>query len=311
MKRYLSTLFLLLLISCGISCNKKPYDPAQDPDKKKPAVEQPSDGGNQSEGEEDPSEGEETGDVVTAPPASLTQWLNYKESPLDPWYKKYVNCDGLPVLSSAAVSDEALLQACYIAREMLRKHPEAREEMIRCHFRIGVVGYKENITDLPECSVMPIWWPDTDWNERGRGYGATLALPVMSIGEENLIKIPNFQERYWSESIMVHEFAHNVDFAMRRVDSKFKKDLEEAFSKAKQEGLWKNTYSMENSEEYFAEGAQAWYDTCRMQVPKTGGTGTMKLKTREQLKEYDRRLYDICAYAFPEEKLKGYHFDYE
>ncbi len=296
----------MLLISCGISCNKKPYDPAQDPNRREPAVEQPSDGGNQSD-----SDGETHDDVVTAPPADLTQWLNYKESPLDPWYKKYVDCDGLPVLSSAAVSDDALLQACYIAREMLRKHPEARQEMINCHFRIGVVGYKENITDLPECSVMPIWWPGTDWNARGRGYGATLALPVMSIGEENLIKIPNFQERYYSESIMVHEFAHNVDFAMRRVDSKFKADILSAFQNAQKTGLWKGTYSMENSEEYFAEGAQAWYDTCRMEVPNMNGTGTMKLKTREQLKAYDKMLYDLCAYTFPEEKLKGYHFDFE
>lgn len=289
----------LMVLSCGTACNKGAYDPAKDPDKGKPSVGQL------------PGGSEEGRDVVTAPPASLTQWLDYKESPLDSWYKKYVSCDGLPVVSSGAVSDEALLQACYIAREMLRKHPEAREEMIKCHFRIGVVGYKENITDLPECSVMPIWWPGTDWNARGRGYGATLALPVMSIGEENLVKIPNFQERYWSESIMVHEFAHNVDFAMRRVDQKFKSDLESAFMKAKNEGLWKDTYSMSNSEEYFAEGAQAWYDTCRMEVPALSGNGKMKIKTRAELKVYDPRLYEICSYTFPEEKLKGYHFDYE
>lgn len=298
MKRYLSALFLVILVSCGTACNHKAYDPAQDPYKDKPVVEVP-------EEEDDPV------DVVTAPPADLTQWLNYKESPLDPFYKKYVSCDGLPILSSAAVSDAALLQACYIARQMLKRIPEAREEMIKCHFRIGVVGYKENITDLPECSVMPIWWPDTDWNERGRGYGATLALPVMSIGEENLVKIPNFQERYYSESIMVHEFAHNVDFALRRVNSKFKSDLEAAFQNAKKNGLWKDTYSMTNSEEYFAEGAQAWYDTCRMVVPNLNGTGTMKIKYRSELKAYDPALYNLCASVFPEAKLKGYHFDFE
>lgn len=305
-KSVLISFVSMMVISCGTACTSKTYDPAQDPNKKPPEVEQPSTPGGDEV--EEPGDAE---DVVTTPPANLTQWLDYKESPLNPWYKKYVSCDGLPVLSSAAVSDEALLQACYIAREMLRVHPEAREEMIKCHFRIGVVGYKENITDLPECSVMPIWWPGTDWNARGRGYGATLALPVMSIGEENLVKIPNFQERYYSESIMVHEFAHNVDFAMRRVDKKFKADIQAAFQNAQKTGLWKGTYSMENSEEYFAEGAQAWYDTCRMVVPNKSGSGTMKLKTREQLKAYDKMLYDLCAYTFPEEKLKGYHFDFE
>ena len=246
---------------------------------------------------------------ITAPPSTLTQWLDGKESPLDPFYKKYLSCDGLPILSSAAVSDTALLQARYIAREMLQRIPNAREEMIKCHFRIGVVGYKENITDLPECKMMPIWWPETDWNERGRGYGATLTIPVMSIGEENLVQIPGFKERYFEESIMVHEFAHNVDFALRRVDKDFAKRLDAAFANAKKTGLWKGSYSMDNCEEYFAEGAQAWFDTCRMIVPKKSGSGSFKIVTRTQLKDYDPDLYDVLASVFSEEKLHGYHFD--
>lgn len=293
----------LLIISCGTACKSSVYDPAQDPDKKKEVVDP-------GKGEKDPE------DVITTPPADLKQWLAGKESPLSPFYKKYVSCDGLPVVSSGNVSDEALLQACYIARQMLKRIPEAREEMIRCHFRIGVVGYRENITDIPEwtgmLAIVGDSWPDADyWNERGRGYGATLELPVMTIGEENLVKIPNFQERYYSESIMVHEFAHNVDFALRRVDEDFRVALQTAFNNAKNSGLWKDTYSMTNSEEYFAEGAQAWYDTCRMVVPSPNGTGTMKIKTREQLKVYDKALYDLCASVFPEEKLTGYHFDFE
>ena len=78
---------------------------------------------------------------VTAPPPTLTQWLAGRESPLDEWYQKYVSADGLPIVASAAVSDTALLQARYIANHMLQRIPEARQEMIRCHFRIGVVGY--------------------------------------------------------------------------------------------------------------------------------------------------------------------------
>ena len=73
-------------------------------------------------------------DKVTTPPSTLTQWLARKESPLDPWYQKYVSANGLPIVASAAVSDTALLQARYIANHMLSRIPEAREEMIRCHF---------------------------------------------------------------------------------------------------------------------------------------------------------------------------------
>jgi len=246
---------------------------------------------------------------VTTPPSSLTQWLAGKETPLDSWYQKYVSANGLPIVASSAVSDTALLQARYIANHMLSHIPQAREEMIKCHFRIGVVGYKENITDLPECKMMKVWWPDTDWDKRGRGYGATLQLPVMSIGEENLVKIPNFRERYWSESIMVHEFAHNVDFAMRRIDHTFRDNLLKAFELAREEGLWAGTYSMTNSAEYFAEGAQAWFNTCRMVVPQKDSDEHFTLTTRQQLLEYDPRLHAICASIFPEEHLHGYHFE--
>lgn len=264
-------------------------------------VTDPAENGNNKGGPSSASE-------VTAPPLTLTQWLDGEESPLNPWYKKFVDCDGLPILSSKDVSDTALLQARYIARTMLKKVPEARTEMIKCHFRIGVVGYKENITDLPECKMMSIWWPETDWDERGRGYGATLAIPVMSIGEENLVSIPGFRERYPEESIMVHEFAHNVDFALRRIDRSFAMALDAAFDNAQKTGLWKGSYSMDNCEEYFAEGTQAWFDTCRMIVPKKTGGGSFKLITRTQLKEYDPQLYEVLASVFPEEKLHGYHF---
>ncbi len=271
-----------------------PDEPEEDPD---------------DDPDDDPDNGGESSSEVTTPPEHITQWLNYRESPLNAWYQKYLDCDGLPVLSSINVRDEALLQARYIARHMLQRIPEAREEMIKCHFRIGVVGYKENITDLPECKMMTVWWPDTDWDARGRGYGATEAIPVMSIGEENLIKIEGFQGRYYDESIMVHEFGHNVDFGARRAYPEFEKALLAAFENAKATGLWKGTYSMENDAEYFAEGAQAWFNTCRMVVPALDGSGTFKLVTREQLKEYDPMLYDVLASIFPEEHLTGYHFD--
>jgi alpha-glucosidase len=107
---------------------------------------------------------------------------------------------------------------------------------------------------------------------------------------------------------MVHEFAHNVDFALRRINTEFRDSLIAAFNQAKREGLWGGTYSMTNSEEYFAEGAQAWFNTCRMVVPQKEGN-RFTLKTREQLKAYDPRLYRLCASVFPEEHLHGYHFE--
>ena len=291
----------LLLPGCTSQIVDPAKNPGRDPGGQEPVTEEPA--------PEEPSTGE-----VTAPPASLTQWLNYQESPLDPWYTKYVEDDGFPILASAAVRDEALIQCRYIVHTMLEKHPEARTQMIKMHWRVAICGYQQNITDIPECSVMPVWWPDTDWNERGRGYGATEALPVMSIGEENIVKIPGFRERYYNESIMVHEFAHNVDYALRKAWSGFEKKLLDCYDNAKKSGRWQGgeyDYAMTNSEEYFAEAAQAWYNTCRMVVKDLSTGRKFTLKTREQLKEHDPDMYQLLSTVFTDEVLHGYHFDYE
>lgn len=320
MKRFLKFLLMVaflpvVLCACNSDDPEPPKDGTTQQDEQDKTDDPQGDNNDDPNGDQnddsgdDPNSGNEGSSEVTTPPETLTQWLAGVESSLDSWYQKYVDCDGLPVLSSINVRDEALLQARYIARHMLQRIPEAREEMIKCHFRIGVVGCNENITDLPECKMMKIWWPDTDWDARGRGYGATEAIPVMSIGEENLIKIDGVQDRYYDESIMVHEFGHNVDFGARRAYPEFEEALLAAFENAKNTGLWKDTYSMSNDAEYFAEGAQAWFNTCRMVVPDINGTGTFKLVTREQLREYDPMLYDLLASIFPEEHLTGYHFD--
>ena len=294
MKRLLILCLGLLMVVPG--CSKRPYDPAKDPKEQEQVPEEQGD------------------DRITAPPADLQQWLEGKPSPLSSWYKKYISDEGFPILASAVVRDEALIQCRYIVHTMLEKHPEAREQMIKMHWRVAICGYQQNITDIPECAMMPIWWPDTDWNERGRGYGATEYLPVMSIGEENIVKIPNFKERYYSESIMVHEFAHNVDYALRKAWPGFETKLLSCYQHAKSSGLWQGgvyDYAMTNSEEYFAEASQAWYNTCRMIVKDLDTGKTFTLKTREQLKAHDPQMYELLSTVYTEEFLKGYHFDYE
>ncbi len=246
---------------------------------------------------------------IILPPASLKQSLNYQISNLDVYYRKYIDADGFPIVASRFVADSALVQTKKIVTLMLTRIPDAKAAMLAANFRVGVIGAYENVTDMPENRKMNEWWPGTDWDARGRGYGATEFLPLMSCGEENIIKIPGYTERYPFESIMVHEFAHNVDFGLRKARAGFTAELLDAFNYAKTNGLWAGTYSMENDAEYFAEGVQAWFDTCNMYV-MINGVST-KLKTRAQLRTYDTKLYDLLSKIMPTEKLTGYHFTFE
>jgi hypothetical protein len=252
---------------------------------------------------------EENPHGISLPPASVKQWIEYQESDLDLFYAKYLDFHGMPIVASRFVADEAMVQAYYIMDVMMERIPESLEQMIKHNFRIGIVGAYENVTDLPENRLMNVWWPETDWDARGRGYGATEFLPIMTCGEENIIKIQNYTERYPRQSIMVHEFAHNIDFGLRKGRPGFEEQLLTIFNNAKANNLWTGTYAMTNSQEYFAVAAQAWFNTA--ENPVNTPTGVKRIKTREDLKEYDRALYDLLETIFPDKTLTGYHFTFE
>ena len=64
------------------------------------------------------------------------------------------------------------------------------------------------------------------------------------------------------------------------------------------EGKYENTYAKTNIEEYFAEGVQNWFDV-NAEVPVPDGKHNM-VNTREEMKRYDPRLYNILSRFFKE-----------
>jgi hypothetical protein len=162
--------------------------------------------------------------MITAPPAELG---------LDPFYKKYTDAFGIPIVSSEKVNDAALLMARDIVNYMLLKRPDIRAVMVERKSRVLVMAQTEGETDLPERKDWKKPAIDdrrltdreratynapggiagmTDkeyWNGRARGMGGN----ITSCAEENLIGLPG--TRYYGEHITVHEFSHNVMSALR------------------------------------------------------------------------------------------------
>ena len=138
------------------------------------------------------------------------------ELALSPFYAKYVDADGLPVVASSKVSDYALLEARFLI------------------------------------------------------------------------------DPYASENILVHEFAHTVhEIGMRHVDPTFDRRLAAAYENAMRRGLWKNTYASRKREEYWAEGAQSWFDCNRTNDDEHG-----PIDTREELEAYHPDLAALLAEVF-------------
>lgn len=161
--------------------------------------------------------------------------------------------------------------------------------LARRRIRIAVLGTSEVITDIPENSKLE---PRCYWNRRARGAGPTLDRPVATCGEENLLDLDG--DPHPREGMFVHEFAHAVQFAaMPEIDPTFESRLAAAFERAKEHGLWAHTYALTNHDEYWAEGAQSWFDANRANDEEHG-----PIDTREKLREYDPPLAALLVEVF-------------
>lgn len=204
-------------------------------------------------------------------------------------YTKCLLVEGLPVLGSARVSDHGVLEAAYLIRKEIGHRPEVLRAMAGNRVRFVVMAPTEMTTDVPEHGDLT---PKSYWNRRARGLGATEARPAVSCGEENLLCIRG--DPYAQENILLHEFAHAIhERGMNAIDPTFDRRLKEVYAHAKSNGLWKGTYAMQNRMEYWAEGAQSWFDCNRANDNEHG-----PVDTREKLKAYDPDFAALLAEVF-------------
>jgi hypothetical protein len=224
--------------------------------------------------------------AVTAPPKSFFAKVRERDREVaQRFYKKYVAVQGLPIVAAAEVADEALRRAHFIVTHVLAGRPDILKAMIDNGTRLIIIGKDQVYTDMPEYRNS---WNPAYLNERVRGTGG---FGVTSFGEENLLNLP--LDRYDDESIVVHEFCHTIDAALRRIDPTWRKRLGETYRSAIRQGLWKNAYTGSNQAEYWAEICQSYFDCNRINNWNHNGVGT-----REQLKRYDPAGYDLVRTTF-------------
>jgi hypothetical protein len=240
--------------------------------------------------------------MVVATPKSLG---------LDPFYTKYSDAYGIPIVSSGKVPDDALLIARDIVNYMLTKRYDVRADLIRRKGRVSVIAAQEMETDLPERSDWKKPTRDdkrltdgeranydkpggiasmTDrgyWDKRARGMGGILT----SCAEENLMGYPG--TRYYGENILVHEFSHNIMGAIKNVDTVLYSRIEKSYQSAKSNGMYKGQYAINTVAEYWAEGTQWWFWS-----NFEFNDGKIKVMSPDDLKTYDPELYDILSQVY-------------
>lgn len=228
---------------------------------------------------------------------------------LDPFYRKYVDAAGIPIVGSAKAPDAALRIARDIVKAMLAHRQDIRRELVRQGTRVAVMAAEEGTMDLPEhahwkkparndprltaCErdrydelILPL----TDsayWNHRTRGTGGTLT----TIGAENLLAAPG--SRYFGENILVHEFSHPILAAIQRVDPALYGRVQKAYDRALAAGKWKGDYASVTVDEYWAEGTQFWFNS-NMISRLDDGT----VLSPSDLKAYDPLLHAVLEEAY-------------
>lgn len=232
-----------------------------------------------------------TGNTSGCEVMPLTDEFREAYDDLDPFYQKYADAGGLPVVSSLAPADEALTRVCELVIDMLSARPDVHEALIERYVRFAVIGEDELTNDIPEFSYL-----DDYINQRARGLGG---LPAASCAEESILCNTEL-DRWRGEGICVHEFAHTISMGgLFTTDPTFEDRLRDAFENAESSGLFANTYAMENMQEYWAEGVQDWYYTNLESDPPNGIHNFVD--RREELMEYDPALYALIAEFLPDE----------
>lgn len=204
------------------------------------------------------------------------------------FYTKYIDVLGIPILGSDNVSNKALYAAAEIIGNMVIGNKKALGYLLEFGAKVGIIATNELVTDLPDYSDLGSSY------DQYRGLGGVPGRPMSSVGEENLLNLPSDPYR-GEESILLHEFSHgfeNLFVSQTSLESK----LAAAYANALSEGLWTNTYAITNTDEYFAEISQSWFDA-NPDISSPNGIHNT-INTRAELKTYDPVGYALTKSVY-------------
>ena len=225
---------------------------------------------------------------------------------IHPFYKKYIETEGLYVTSSDKVADEALLKACDILSLMLSKRPDVKAHMVEQGCHVMIIGRDEETCDIPEFAHI-CTTPDSIkfWNWRARGFGgAPEDTYSASCGEENVLALRG--DRYVGENILIHEFSHLIhQIGIAEIEPDFNDRLETIRQHALAKGLWSKTYGIGSKEEYFAECVQSFFNCNRYSETANGVHNWVN--RRVKLKNYDPEMYALLKEYFYEIDIPIYN----
>uniref|UniRef100_A0A7S0WVU0 von Hippel-Lindau disease tumour suppressor beta domain-containing protein n=1 Tax=Chlamydomonas leiostraca TaxID=1034604 RepID=A0A7S0WVU0_9CHLO len=216
--------------------------------------------------------------VMTQPKAEWGEW------------RQRADAAGIAILAYDCVGDDAVRIACHVVGRMLEHSPPAVVARLVAHkARVGIIGCRQVTTDVPDHWYMKLSAGGRDIDATTRGLGGTQSCALTTCGEENLTMVDD--RSYPSENILVHEFGHTV-MNCGLSDSE-RREIEALYARARESGVYeRGIYAMENADEYWAEGTQAWFDATIRTDVNSG------VNSRDTLKRLDPGLAALMCRAY-------------
>ena len=234
----------------------------------------------------------ETGERVIAAPTGV-----------HPFYTKYINAEGIIVVSSDAVPDAALIAARRLILHVLSKRPDIHAAMLQHNPRISIMATSETASDLPEFGARS----DGEW-----GLGQMPGSPTGLVSERGICYEGNTEYR---ANFLLHEFVHAIqNLGWPTTDPDIEDEIYEAYRNAVERGFFdapereppegSTPFEAFGDDEYLTHNVNAWFDLDES-LPgpwvdvAIGDTGPPS-GTREQLREHDPQLYEIISRFMPD-----------
>ena len=214
------------------------------------------------------------------------------------FYRMMCEQTGITIAAAESIALGALEAAADRMGALLAERPEFGMAVAASIEQVSIIGRDQRITTLPEFEELYSIHPGTDWNRLGRSFPGTEEIPVAAGAEENLLCLES--DRYEGEDMFVREFGWTIRrFGIATVDSGLDRSIEDAYIRAIAADLWRNTVAEVNSDQYWAEGVQSFFDVNNEEKDEKDQIHN-QIDTRDELRAYDPFLYELLVEVFGE-----------
>jgi alpha-glucosidase len=214
------------------------------------------------------------------------------------FYRRSCKQTGITIVAAESVSAGALEAAADRMGALLSARPDFAAAIAASVEHASIISRDQQITVLPEFEDLYSTHPGTDWNRLGRSFPGTEEIPVIAGAEESLLCLES--DRYEGEDMFVRDFGWAIRrFGVAAVDPNLDRSIEDAYIRAIAADLWRNTVAEVNSDQYWAEGVQSFFDANNEETDEKDQVHN-QIDTRAELRTYDPFLYQLLVEVFGE-----------